>query len=52
MVDHQNSMENNGENDDVNFLVMHSVDAPVQPIALLHEVKEKVKVVSEAAARS
>lgn len=31
---------------------MHKVDALVHPIALLREVKEKVKVVSEAAARS
>lgn len=36
----------------VNVQVMRQADALVDPRALLREVKEKVKVVSEAAARS
>lgn len=32
---------------EVDVLVMRRADAPVQPVALLREVKEKVKVVSE-----
>ena len=44
--------QNNGVIVEVNVLVMLRADALVQPIELLREVKEKVRVVSEAAARS